>query len=56
VRAAISLSRDRADRHHERAAVRELDVFDDSSLKTEELLPYASSAHAVTALPVVLRL
>src|SRR4249920_2993141 len=38
----------RADRHHERAGVRELDVFDDSSLKTEEFLPYASSAHAAT--------
>jgi hypothetical protein len=50
VRAAIPLPRGRTDRHHERAAVHELDVFHDGSLKTEELLPYASSAHAVTAL------
>jgi uncharacterized protein DUF2855 len=50
VRATIELARGRTDRHHQRAAVGELDVLHDSSVETEELLPYASSAHAVTAL------
>jgi hypothetical protein len=50
VRATIPLARGRADRHHQRAGVGELDVFDDGSLKTKQLLPYASPAHAVTAL------
>jgi hypothetical protein len=50
VRTTIKLARERADRYHQRAIVGELDVLDDSSLEPEQLLPYASSAHAATAL------
>ena len=50
VRATIELAGDRADRYHQRPAVAQLDVLNDSSLKTEQLVPYASSEHAVTAL------
>jgi hypothetical protein len=50
MRATIKLPRDRTNRHHQRPGVGELDVFNDSPLKTEELLPYSSSAHAATAL------
>jgi predicted transcriptional regulator len=50
MRTAITLPSPRANRHHHRAVVLDLDALDDSSLKAEELLPYASSAHAATAL------
>jgi hypothetical protein len=49
VRTAIELAGDRPDRHHQHSTVGELDVLDDSSVQTKQLLPYASSAHAPTA-------
>ena len=50
MRTAIPLPCARADRHHQRARVGQLDVLHDSSPQTEELLPYPSCAHAATAL------
>jgi hypothetical protein len=50
VRAPIELACGRPDQHHQRAGVDQFDVLDDSPVETEQLLPYASSAHAATAL------
>ena len=47
-RTTITLARDRPDRHHQRPAVGQIHVLDHSSVQTEQLLPYACSAHAAT--------
>ena len=49
-RAAIPLPCLRTDRHHHRPVVGDLHVFDDRPLQPQQLLPYASPAHAATAL------
>jgi hypothetical protein len=50
MRAAIALAGSRADRQHQRPVLLELDVLDDRPTQPEQLLPYASSAHAAIAL------
>jgi hypothetical protein len=40
----------RTNRHHHRAVVFDLDAVDHRSVQSEKLLPYASPAHAATAL------
>lgn len=48
VRAAIPFPGDRTNRHDQGTVLGEPDVLNDGSLEPEELLPYASSAHAAT--------